>query len=61
MWESIVLSTLDYFLGKATPKIRTDLDEALNVLKRKAKETPNPIDDILVDQLIKILGSKSND
>jgi len=39
-----------------SPMIKTFLEESLNKLLVKARETPNPIDDIFVEFLFKILG-----
>lgn len=39
-----------------TPEIKTDVDNWLDALEAKAKETANPVDDIFVAMLKAIMG-----
>lgn len=51
---AIVLEILERLLKGMSPKIREEILEFLKELEVKAKETPNPVDDIIV-LLLRIL------
>jgi hypothetical protein len=51
---AIILEILEKLLKGISPKIREAILEFLKDLEAKAKETPNPIDDIVV-LLLRIL------
>lgn len=51
---AIILKLLEKLLTGMSPKIREAILEFLKELEAKAKETPNPIDDIIV-LLLRIL------
>jgi len=50
----IILEILEKLIKGVSPKIREEILEFLKDLELKAKETPNPIDDIIV-LLLRIL------
>jgi len=49
-----IIKMLVLVFGAATPEIRESIVSWVNELEQRAKETPNPMDDILVG-LLKIL------
>ncbi|GAI90330.1 unnamed protein product [marine sediment metagenome] len=51
---SIILELLEKLLKGISPKIREAILDFLKELEVKAKETPNPVDDIIV-LLLRIL------
>jgi len=55
---SILVAVLGAILSVVSPKIREELENFVSHLEEKAKETPNPADDMLVDFLKHILGMK---
>ena len=60
----ILIQAFSGVLGKVleavTPAIRESLENFLKELYGKAKQTPNPWDDFLVEMLATILGVKLN-
>jgi len=52
---SILTAILGAILAVVSPQIRQALEDFVHDLERKAKETPNPADDMLVDFLKHIL------
>ena len=55
---SILVAVLGAILSVVSPKIREELENFVSHLEEKAKETPNPADDMLVDFLKHNLGMK---
>lgn len=53
---NVWIELLKRLLEAATPELRELILEAIRNLEEKAKETPNPIDDLLVWVLKKLLG-----
>lgn len=53
---SIILELLSKLITGISPQIREEILEFLKKLEAKAKETPNPIDDIIVLCLRIIFG-----
>lgn len=45
-------------IGVVSPEIRTGVKELLDILEKKAKQTANPWDDILVAMLRQIMTGK---
>jgi len=43
-------------IKRASPIIQEELHKMIDILEKKAKETPNTIDDLLVDLLKDIFG-----
>lgn len=52
----IILELLSKLITGISPKIREEILEFLKDLEAKAKETPNPIDDIIVLLLRVLFG-----
>jgi len=52
----IIITLLPTILNNVTPLIRDNLNELIKQLEEKARKTPNPIDDILIDFLKAILN-----
>ena len=52
---AILVSILGAILSVVSPQIREELENFVHRLEAKAKETPNPADDMLVDFLKHIL------
>jgi hypothetical protein len=55
MLQEIVLKVVSNVIDKATPAIRQDIVNLVDSIDEKAKQTPNPFDDVLVDLLRAIL------
>jgi len=55
MLQAIVLKVVSNVIDKATPAIRQDIVNLVDSIDEKAKQTPNPFDDVLVDLLRAIL------
>jgi len=55
---TILISVLGAILSVVSPEIRKALVDFVKKLEAKAKETPNPADDMLVDFLKHILNIK---
>jgi len=51
MWQNLVLKFIPIILKQSTPAIKAGLKTVLTDLRVKAKATPNPFDDMLVDVL----------
>lgn len=52
----IIITLLPTILSNVTPLIRDNLNELIKQLEEKARKTPNPIDDLLVDFLKSLLN-----
>ncbi|MBA7624888.1 hypothetical protein ES703_32302 [subsurface metagenome] len=54
-WLTLLLTAvITVLLKNASPMIRDKIKEFLGMLEKKAKETDNPVDDLLVDFLKRI-------
>ena len=53
---TLIAVALGGLLKVVSPVVRDELEQALNRLELKAKETPNPFDDMFVATLKEVLG-----
>lgn len=54
-WLMVLLTAIiTVLLKNASPMIRDKIKEFLGMLEKKANETPNPIDNLLVDFLKRV-------
>ena len=51
MWQNLMLKFIPIIIKQATPEIKKGVNSILSDLKKKAKATPNPFDDMLIDML----------
>lgn len=54
--KDILIQLLKLILSAISPELRKWICEAMEDLEKKAATTPNPVDDILVAVLRKLLG-----
>lgn len=57
--KKLLIEILFQLLDKATSGLKEDLCQMMRALEKRAKNTPNPVDDILVEALKHLLGCKS--
>jgi hypothetical protein len=56
MFRNMILKALGTIIDQATPEIRQDVTNVLDSVEEKAKATPNPFDDLLIDLLRGVIG-----
>ena len=58
MWKDVLLRVLGLALPMVTKNLREEMDDYLDRLEAKAKETTNPVDDFFVMILKAVLTGK---
>jgi len=53
-WSRVIALVLQILLEQLTPEIRTLMCNALKSLHAKAKQTPNPVDQIFTEMLLEL-------
>jgi len=56
MFQKLLIRMLPMIISNVTPEIKKGARALLDNLKDKAKQTPNPYDDMLVDLLDDLLA-----
>ena len=51
MFQNLIIKMLPIIIAQATPEIKDVMSGLITDLKEKAKATPNPFDDMLVETL----------
>lgn len=60
MWKALLFGIIGDIFKRATPSIVNETKEALDVLEEHANNTPNPVDNMLVNLLKEIMKVGSN-
>lgn len=55
MWQQLLFGIIGQIFKTATPSIVNEAKEALDVLEKHANNTPNPVDNMLVNLLKEIM------
>lgn len=61
MWKQLLFGIIGDIFKRATPSILSETKAALDVLEQHANNTPNPVDNMLVNLLKEIMKVGTND